>query len=166
MFQGVKGHANSFAASCASKNRLGSSHLNDNLSRRLVLETHNLISRSLKNQHWWRRWSNVSRCRKTMRTHFLHPGNREKRLGRSPLSDVLIRRMPLKTHNLPSDVLKTTLFLPMKRCFKVSKAMGTHFLHPANRWKRPGLSPLSYFLIRWIFLRTHNLLLGHLKKRL
>jgi hypothetical protein len=41
-----------------------------------------------------------------MRNNFLHPGHRRKRLGPSRLSDVLIRGMALRTHNLPSGRLK------------------------------------------------------------
>jgi hypothetical protein len=36
-----------------------------------------LASGRLKKLHWWIRWSDVSRCRKAMWTHFLHPGHRK-----------------------------------------------------------------------------------------
>jgi hypothetical protein len=41
-----------------------------------------------------------------MRTHFLHPGHRKKRIGRSCLSDVSSMRKVQITHNLPSGRLK------------------------------------------------------------
>jgi hypothetical protein len=41
-----------------------------------------------------------------MRTDFLNPGYRIKRLGRSCLSDDFGRRIALRTHNLPSGSLK------------------------------------------------------------
>jgi hypothetical protein len=42
-----------------------------------------------------------------MRTHFLHPAHRKKRLGLRPLSEVLRRRMDLTTHNLlPGRLIK------------------------------------------------------------
>jgi hypothetical protein len=66
-----------------------------------------------------------------MRTQFVLPGI-EMRLVRSRLSDVLSRRVALRTSNLPHDVLKTTLGVDdvVSRC---GKAMGTHFLQPAHR---------------------------------
>jgi hypothetical protein len=56
--------------------RLGRSCLSDVLSRRMTLEIHNLPSERLKKGLWWSWWSDVSRCRKAMRTHFLHPVHR------------------------------------------------------------------------------------------
>jgi hypothetical protein len=54
-----------------------------------------------------------------MRTQFDQPGI-EIGIGRSRLSDVLSRRVALKTHNLPNDVLKTTLVVEdvVSRCGK------------------------------------------------
>jgi hypothetical protein len=62
-----------------------------------------------------------------MRTHFLHPGHRKKLLGRSRVSDVLSRRMALRTHNLSSRRLKSRLWWSMKKCFKVSKGQANSF---------------------------------------
>jgi hypothetical protein len=52
------------------------------------------------------RWTVVSTGQKAIRTHFLHPEHRKKRLGRSRLSDVLNRRMTHRTKNLLSECLK------------------------------------------------------------
>jgi hypothetical protein len=75
----------------------------------MALRTHSLPSGRLKKTCFFR-WSDISRCRWAMRTHFLHPGHRKKRLGRSRLSDVLSRLMDLRFHNLPSVRFKMRLF--------------------------------------------------------
>jgi hypothetical protein len=78
----------------------------DVLSKWMPLRTHNMPAGRLKKRDWWIRWSYDSRCRKAMRTLFLHP---EHRLGRSRLSNILSRRMGLKTLILPSGPLKKQL---------------------------------------------------------
>jgi hypothetical protein len=69
------------------------SKLSDSLCRRMALRIHNFPSGRLKNRLWSVRWSDDSRCRKAMRTHFQHPGYKKKRLERNRLRDVLNRRM-------------------------------------------------------------------------
>jgi hypothetical protein len=88
------------------KKRLGWSRLSDALSRRMAPRINNLSSRSFIKRLWWSRWNDFSRCRKVVQINFLHPGNRKNRFGRSRLSDVLSRRMTLRPHNLPFEVLK------------------------------------------------------------
>jgi hypothetical protein len=97
----------------------------DDLSRRMALRNNNLPLGRLKKRLWWSRWNGVSRCRKDMRTHFLHPEHPIKRLWWSCLSDVVSRRMALKLIMCLLVVLKTTLVKLMKRCFKVSKGQKT-----------------------------------------
>jgi hypothetical protein len=100
-----------------------------------------------------------------MRTHFWHPEHWKKRLGRSCLSDVLSRRLALRTHNLSSRRLKKRLCWRRRsddsRC---RKAMRIHFLHPEHRKKRLGRSRLSDDLSGRMALRTHNLPFESLRK--
>jgi hypothetical protein len=64
------------------KNRLGRRRLSVILIRPIGLSTNNLQSGRIKKRLWWSRWSDISRCRKAIRIHFLHPVHRKKRLGR------------------------------------------------------------------------------------
>jgi hypothetical protein len=100
------------------KKRLGRSRLSNFLSRRMALRTLNLSCRCLKKRIWWSRWSDVSRCQKDMQNNFLHPVNLKKRLGRSCLSDVLSRRMALRTHNLSSGSFKKLLWWSHEAMFQ------------------------------------------------
>jgi hypothetical protein len=75
-----KSNANSFFVFCTSKNGHGRSRLRVVLSRRMALRTHNPPSRHLKKLLCWSRWSDVSRCRKAIRNHFLLPEIRLRRL--------------------------------------------------------------------------------------
>jgi hypothetical protein len=71
--------------------------------------------------------------------------------------------MTLRTHNLPSGCLKTTLLKSIKRCFKVIR---NHFLYPGNRKKRFLQSRFSDGLRMRMAPRDHNLPSGRLNKRL
>jgi hypothetical protein len=166
-FKVSKGHANKFCSSRASKKRLGRSLLSYVLCKRMTLETPNLPSGRLKNRIWWSWLNNVSRCRKIIRTHFLHPEHGKKRLGWIRLSDILCRRMALRTNNLPSERLKMRL-----RCCRwrdVScclKAIRTHFLNLGHSKKRLERIRGSDIWSKWMVLRTDNLSSGHFKERL
>jgi hypothetical protein len=61
-----------FLISAYQENRLGRRRLSDVLSSQKVLRTHNQPPEYLRMQHWWCRWSEVSRCQKTIRTQFPH----------------------------------------------------------------------------------------------
>jgi hypothetical protein len=141
------------------KKRLGRSCLSDDLCRRMALKTHNYSSGRLKKRHWPVRLSDVWRCRKAMRTHFLHPGQqKKKRLERNRLRDVSNRRMGLRTHNLPS--VRHRIRSWWSRWSDVSrspKAIKTHFLHPQHRKNRQGWIPLSNVLNRSMELRSNNM---------
>jgi hypothetical protein len=56
-----------------------------------------------------------------MRSHFVVPGHRKKQLVQNSFSDVLLRLMGLRIHNLPFGCLKKLFWKSMKRCFNVSK---------------------------------------------
>jgi hypothetical protein len=87
-------------------NQFGRNCGSDVLSRRMAFRIQNHPSGRLKKLPWWSRWSDVLRCRKTMRTHFLHPGHGKKRLGRCCLSGVLIGQMVWRNHNVFLNVSK------------------------------------------------------------
>jgi hypothetical protein len=125
----------------------------------LSLRIHNLPSGRIKKRLWWIRWSDVSR------SHFLHPEFRLKRLGRSRISNFLIRRMALRNDNLSSGRLKTLLsrWSDVSRC---RKAIKTHFRHPEHWIKRLGQILLSDVLCRRRALRILNFPSECLKKRL
>jgi hypothetical protein len=125
-FKVSKGHANQFSAFWTSTFRLGVSCLSDVSIRRMALRTHNLRAGRLKKLLRWSRWSDVSRCRKTMRTDFLHPGHGKKRLGPSCLSVVLIGQMVWRNHVF-LNVLNTTSVMSMKRFFMMSKGHSKAF---------------------------------------
>jgi hypothetical protein len=105
-------------------------------------------------------------CRNAMRIHFLYPGNRIKRLGRSRLSDVLNRRMALKTKICLLDVLKDEFNGWLRDFSRFRWAKCTHFLHLGNRKKWLSWCRLSFVLNRRIALRTQNLPSARLKRRL
>jgi hypothetical protein len=63
--------------SWASKKAIWAFRLSDILSRRIALWTHKLSSVSLNKRLLWSRWSNVSRRRKAILTHFLQPGHKK-----------------------------------------------------------------------------------------
>jgi hypothetical protein len=112
------------------------------------LRTHNLHSGSLKKRLFWSQWSDVSRCRKAMWTHFLNPGIRKNRTGRNRLSDVLSRRMAFANHNLPSERLKKRLlWISWSDVSLCQKAIRTYFLQPMpQKKKRLERSCLWWFM--------------------
>jgi hypothetical protein len=109
-FKVSKFHANSFSASWASKKSTWTKLLTWCLNRRMALRIHCLPSGRLKKRPWSSRWRDFWRCRKDIRTHFLHHMHWIKRLVWSRLSDVLGSRMALRTHDLRSGVLKKNNF--------------------------------------------------------
>jgi hypothetical protein len=109
MFQGVKRPCELFPVSWVRKKRLGLSLLSDFLRRPMSLTTRNLSFERVKNQLCWLPWSDISRCRKAIWTHFLNSRNWKKGFGRSRRSDVLSRRMAQRPHNMPSGRLKNRL---------------------------------------------------------
>jgi hypothetical protein len=102
-----------------SKKWISWSSLSYVLNRRMALITQFLLSARLKRPLWRIRWSDVSRCGWVMLNHFQHLGNLKKRLSRCRLSDAISCRMALRTHSLPSERIKKTLVISMKRCFGV-----------------------------------------------
>jgi hypothetical protein len=126
------------------------------------MRTHNLFSSRLKKRISWIRWSNVSRCRKAMRTHFLHRGFRKKWLGRICVSNVL---MALRIHNLHSGRLRKRLWWSWWSAV-VEGPFEHIFSFYGHRKRRHGRSRLSDILIKRMALRTHNLPAGCLKKRI
>jgi hypothetical protein len=130
----------------------------------MTLRLHNLPSGLLKKRLWWSRWSDVSRFRKAMQTHFLDPGQRKKRLGLGCLSDILSRRVALTTHNLLLNVLKCNFFMSIKRCFIVFKG---HFIPFSTFWalkKAIWMNSRKWCLKYANCLRKNNLPSGRLKK--
>jgi hypothetical protein len=119
-------------------------------------------------------------CRKFLRFHFVHPAHRWKLLGRSCLSDVLSRRMVLRTHKMSSGRLKKGLWWSMKRYFRVSVGNVKSFSASWSSINLLGRSRLSYVLSGRMDLRsrrsnvssfrktitTHFLHYGNRKKRL
>jgi hypothetical protein len=134
-----KCHSNIFSTFWAFKKRFGRSRGCDFLCRQVALRTHNLSSERLKKGLWWRRWSDASCFRKGKRT-FSVSWESKKRLGRCRVSDVLIWRVALRTHILPSGNLKKRHCC--SRWSDVSmgqKAIRTHFLsskYPKKRLER------------------------------
>jgi hypothetical protein len=122
-----KGHGNPFSASRKSIKATWTKLLTLFLCRRMILSTLILYSGRLKKRLLWSRWNDVSRCRKAIRTQFLHPCYRIWRLGRSCLNDVLCRWMALRTHNLPSGRLKKRLWWIRWSVFKESKCHAISF---------------------------------------
>jgi hypothetical protein len=133
-FKVSKGEAKSYSASWESKKAIFKKSLKLSLSRRMVLITHNLNPGHLKQRLWWSRWSDVPKCQRAMRNHFVKLGYCKKRLGRSRLNDVLSRRMAWRTHYLSPGRLKKRLWWrrwrDVSRC---QKAMRNNFLHSAHR---------------------------------
>jgi hypothetical protein len=110
-FNVSKGRENLFYASWALKKASCClSCLSDDLCRQIAPRTHNLPSGRQKKRLWWSEWSDVSRCRKVIRTYYLHHYIRNKRLRWSHLSDVLSSRVVLRTHNPTCGRLKKTLY--------------------------------------------------------
>jgi hypothetical protein len=108
--------------------------LSDVLCWRMDLTTNNLPSVRLNKRLWWTRWSYISRGRKGIETHFLHPDNRKKRLGQARLSDVLSRRIGLTTHYLPFESLKKRLWWsPWCHVSRCRKAIRIHFMNTDHR---------------------------------
>jgi hypothetical protein len=139
MFQSVESPCELIFCILVIEKKLGRSCICDIWSWGIAVRTHNFPSGRLKNWLWWIRWSDVSRCRKSMRNHFLDSSRRKKRLGRSCLSDVFCRRIVLRTHILPSWRLKKRLWWSrwndVSRC---RKAMRIHFWHPRHLGKQLG----------------------------
>jgi hypothetical protein len=166
-FMESMGNENSFSATWLSIKLLGRSCSCVVLSRRMALESYNLPFRLLKGRLCWRRWRNDSWCRRAMQFHYLHPGHRKKRLVRSSLSDILSRRMVLRSHNLPSERLKMRLcwfgWSIVSWCRKAIWTNWNHFLHPGHRKKGHKRCRLIDVWSRRMALRNHYLLLNVLK---
>jgi hypothetical protein len=71
----------------------------------MALRNHNLPSER-KKKRLVKSMKQFSKFPNTMRNHFLHPGHRKKRFGRSRLSDVLSRQMVVKLILCLLNVLK------------------------------------------------------------
>jgi hypothetical protein len=128
----------------------------------MTLKTYNLPSGRLKKRLWRSRWSDISRGRNATWTHFLHPEDRIKRLGWSRLSDVLSRRMALKTHNLRLNVVKNDFCGRWSDVSRCRKAMRMHFLHLCHKKIFLDEVACDNFSKR-MGLRTHNQPSGRLK---
>jgi hypothetical protein len=94
----LKATQNHFLNSGHWSTRFGRRRGSDVLRKRMALDV-------LKKRLFRSRWSDDSMCWKAMRTHFLHPVLRKKRVWQSCLSDVS-RWMALRTHNIQSGHLK------------------------------------------------------------
>jgi hypothetical protein len=125
IFNVSKAFRNWFPASRASKIWLERSRFNDVLSRRIALITNNLPSGRLIIRLLWSLWRVVLRCWKAMWNQIVNPGHWKKRLLLSTLSDVLSRRMGLRTHTLPSGRLNKRLWCSrwsdVSRCPKATR---------------------------------------------
>jgi hypothetical protein len=89
------------------------------------------------------------------------------RLRWNRLSNVLSRRMILRTHNLPSQRLKMRLWwCQWSDVSWCRKAIRTHFLITWHSKMRFGRIRGSDVLCRRVALRTHNVPSGHLKNDL
>jgi hypothetical protein len=108
-FKVPKGHSNSFSVFWESNKATWTNSIKWCFKYADGLRTQNLPSGRLKRRLWRRGWSDVSRCRRSICTHFLHLGNR-KWLSWSRLNDVLNRRMALRIKKLPSAHLKRRLW--------------------------------------------------------
>jgi hypothetical protein len=118
----------------------------------------------LKKRLCWSRWNDVSKCLKSIRTHFLHLGHWKMRIARSYLSDDFSRRITLRNHNLPSGRLKKQLsWSRWSDIWMCLKAIRAHFLQPQHGKKRLGWIGLSDVLSSRKALRSHNLPFGVLK---
>jgi hypothetical protein len=124
VFTMTKGHTNAFLHSGHSRMGFWRSRGSDVLSTRMASE----VIICLQKRLGWKRWSNVSMCRKAMRFYFLHPVHRKKRQAWSRLSNILSTWMALKNDKLPSERLKNeTLVISMKRNFITSKGYWNTF---------------------------------------
>jgi hypothetical protein len=101
-----KAMRNHFLHSGHRKKKRQAKSLKWSLSRRMVLRIRNLLSERLKIRLCWCRWSNVSWCQNAIQMLFIHSGHSKKRFGPSRESDVLNRRIAVRTHNLPFRSLK------------------------------------------------------------
>jgi hypothetical protein len=116
---------------------------------------------------WWFRRRDVSWCRKSTQTNFLHTGNSKKRFARIRGCEVLSRRMAMKAHHITSGHIKKGLWWNRwSDVTKCRKATRRHFPLPGFRRKQIGCSRLSDVFSRRLGLRTHNLTSGRLKNRL
>jgi hypothetical protein len=123
-----KGHSNAFSTLLAFKKRFGLIRGSEFWSKQMALRTNKL---------WWSRGSDVSRCQKAIRNHFVHFEHRKKRLGWSSLSYVLRTRMASRTHNLPSKRLKIRLWwYGWSNVSWCRKDIRKHFLHSGHSKKR------------------------------
>jgi hypothetical protein len=161
MFRGVERTYAHFVHSEHRKKRLVWSRLCDVLSTRMV----NCLLNVLK-IYFGGQWNNVSLCRKAIWKNFLSYGHWKKRFGLSCGSDVLSKRMALRTHNLPSWRLKKRLVKTRKRRLKVSKGQTNIFFHSEYRKKRLSWCGLSDVWSTQMGLKTHNLPFERLKIRL
>jgi hypothetical protein len=148
-FMKSKGHSKPFSTFWEFKKRFGRSCESDVLSRRMALWSDNLPSGRLKKRIWW---SDVCRCRFSMRTHFVLPGHREKRLGRSRLSDVISMRNGLTTHYMSSGRLNTRFCrCSTELCFNLSKGHTNSFF---ASWTSKKASLTSLF--KWRFNKANG----------
>jgi hypothetical protein len=93
------------------KVRLGRSLLSDFLSRWIPLIPHTPSFGHLKKRLWWNRWSDISRCRKDIRTHFLHPVHKKKETLTKSLKYCFNRQMDLT----PQKPMRTYCFMSSKK---------------------------------------------------
>jgi hypothetical protein len=108
----------------------------------------------------WSRLSDVSWCRKAIRTHFIHSGHSKKRFGRFRRSDILSIRMGLANHSKPSGRINKRRCLILFSYVSICrKAILTHFLYPGYLKKRLWQARLSDVLTR----RTGQLIICLLK---
>jgi hypothetical protein len=133
----------------------------------MAFPTHNLTSEGLKKQILWISWNEVSWGQKAIRSYFLHPIPQKDILERNCLSDVLWKRLFLRTHNLPSERVKNQLcWLRWSNISRCRKAIWTHFLNSGHWKKRFWRSRGSNVSNRQMAQRPHNLTFGRLNKRL
>jgi hypothetical protein len=93
---------------------LGRSRLSDVIIWRIGLGALNLPSGRLKKRHW-SRCSDVSRCLKVIRTHFLHSENRKKLLAWIHEVMIYVGELPWEIKFCLLYVINATLVMSMKR---------------------------------------------------
>jgi hypothetical protein len=149
------------------KKRLGWSLSRYILSRWTALRIHNLPFGRKKKWLFSSRWSEVSRCRNAIRSHFLQPEHQIKRLGLSRLSDFLSMWITLRTHNLSCERLKMRVwwfrFNDVSRC---RRDIWKHFQHSGHSKKPFGRIRWSDILSRRMALKIIILLPDVLKTNL
>jgi hypothetical protein len=115
----------------------------EEVSRRMALWTHNLTLDVLKNVFGEFDEVTFRGVERPYELIFAYWASK-KATWLKPLSDVLCKRMTLRSHNLPSGRLKKQLCLSgwsdVSTC---RKALRNHFLHPEHRIKLLGWSRLS-----------------------